>query len=146
MPIAKDRSLQSGVLNGDCDLLMGSHDSISVILPYRVKLEDLTFRYTDDLEGCMAPISKGDRVSYLQVWYGPVCLLQADIYAMNDVPLAFQKVIPNNHKNDGLAWWHIVLIIISGLILIFAICIMSLRIYNMRKSKKAKTPKRRGRG
>ena len=134
---------QISVLNGDCDLLLGVKDSVSTILPSGVKLDDLTFRYTDVLNSSAAPVKRGTLVSHLQVWYGPNCLVQTDVFALNDVSVATQKVVNITLNRNGLPWWAIVLIVFGGVILSLLIVLFSIRAKNMRKHRNQNPYRRR---
>ncbi len=135
---------QISVLGGDCDLILGVKDSVSTILPSYVGLDDLSFRYTDSMGISSAPLSKGDRLSYLQVWYGPMCLVQADVFALNDVPVAYQKVQEVKSTEPGLSPWGIVLIVFAALAVLAAALLFGVRQYNIRKSAKKRFRRTRG--
>ena len=124
---------QVSIANGDCDLMLGVQESASTVLPYSVKLEDLSFRYTDYLQGISAPIQKGEKISHLQIWHGPLCLVQMDVYALNDVPVSYQKVQYHSIDNDGLLWWQIILIVLGAVLLIFVAVLVGMRTYNIQK-------------
>lgn len=137
---------QVSIANGDCDLMLGVQESVSTVLPYNVKLDDLSFRYTDYLQGISAPIAKGDRISHLQIWHGPLCLVQMDVYALNDVPVSYQKVKYHTIDNSELSWWQIVLIVIGAILLVFVAVIVGMRAYNIKKrsdGRRSMTRKRR---
>ncbi len=134
---------QMTVSNGDCDLVMGTRDSVAAVLPKNVGLKDLSFRYTDTVQSGTAPIEKGDRVSYLQVWHGSTCLVQIDVYAMNDVPVAFQKVQPVTAEDAGMPAWLFVLIAIGVLLAAAAGVLVVIRASNLRKHKKGRIRRRR---
>ena len=61
-------------------------ESVSAVLPETATFGELSFRYTD--VALQAPISKGEKVSSVQVWHGNVCVAQTDLFAMNNVSMA----------------------------------------------------------
>mgnify|MGYP003305041532 CR=1 FL=1 len=92
---------QRSVLNGDNDVVLGSQVSLSTILPEDTKLENLTYRYSDVTDAFQAPISAGDLLSNVQVWYGNVCIAQTGLVAMNNVAVASEKMDNGNSTADG---------------------------------------------
>ncbi len=83
--------VQKKVSNGDCDLFVAVRDSFSTVLPSGITKDQLSFQYTDANDGIQAPIVKGQAMGTLQVWYDGMCIAQTELYAMNDVPVAFSK-------------------------------------------------------
>lgn len=131
---------QITVSGGDCDLLLGVKDSVSTILPSNVTLENLSLRYTDIQSAKTAPVEKGNAISHLQVWYGPNCLVQTDVYALNDVPLAQDKVIRKEIKDQESPWWVIVLIAVGAVVIVFVVVLICIRSANMKKYRKRRNP------
>ncbi len=74
---------QCPVENGDSELIMGPNSSVSAILAEAATVENLSFHYVDD--ALQAPIKAGQKVSVVQIWYDNMCVVQADLYAMNSV-------------------------------------------------------------
>ena len=89
------------------------------------------------------PVNRGTLVSHLQVWYGPNCLVQTDVFALNDVSVATQKVVNITLNRNGLPWWAIVLIVFGGVILSLLIVLFSIRAKNMRKHRNQNPYRRR---
>ena len=97
---------QQSVTNGDNDVFLVCRESFSTILPANVTKEQLSFRYTEAPGSSQAPIKAGQNMAYLEVWYGSSCIAQTDVYAANDVPVAYTKVTEISKKN------HIIVILI----------------------------------
>lgn len=118
---------QCKVVNGDTDLVLGSQVSLSTILPQGVKQTNLTYRYTDSVSAFEAPIEKGMKLSNLEVWYGNICIAQADLYAMNHVPTqqSVKSVVQDPNKASG---WTTALKIIG---LCLAVLIIAVIIYKV---------------
>lgn len=74
---------QFSVKNGDCDLVAEPHLDQDSILPNDAQMDNLIMEYTD--MGLTAPISKGDMVATVEVWYRSTCLMESELYAMQDV-------------------------------------------------------------
>ena len=77
--------IQFDIPNADALLSVGSHSTISTVLPENIVVSDLIFRYSEDGRQLRAPISKGDKVCGVEVWYQGLLLASTDLYAMNDV-------------------------------------------------------------
>ena len=53
------------------------------MLPNDAHMDNLIMEYKDT--GLTAPISKGDMVATVEVWYRNTCLHEAELYAMQDI-------------------------------------------------------------
>lgn len=93
---------QSSVIDGENHVVLGTKVAVSAVLPSNVGVEDLTFRYSNIAE-IKAPITEGDLLSKVEVWYGATCVAKGDLYAMNAVRsvLDIQTVV--EETNDGVA-------------------------------------------
>ena len=117
---------QQPVLNGDNDVFAASYEAFSTVLPSDISFDQLSFRYADAPGSNQAPIKKGQNLAALQVWYGGMCVAQTDIFAMNDVPVAYVKsAIPDAGASSGSGW--IVIMIVVILVLLAAIALFLLR-------------------
>ena len=128
--LSADQALvQCDVLNGDCDVILGSQISVSAVLPDSVTAGDLSFRYTENQ--FQAPIEKGQAVSSVQVWYQNMCVAEADLFAMNSVKPNdhFQALTDNDEKNGGSAIGRVLLGIFIAAIVIW------LAVFMLRKFK-----------
>lgn len=95
--IYEDQTLQQfSVANGECDVVGVSHVNLSSVLPNDAYLKHL--QLVVDTGGTLnAPISQDQKISTLAVKYRDVCLLEAELYAMNSV-----KTKENAAKIQGL--------------------------------------------
>lgn len=118
---ANQALMQYDVINGECDVILCPRESVQVILPYNVSLDDLSFRYSSDYEGIAAPIEKDSRVSALEVWYNSICISQVDLYAMNQVRIQEKldlSVKENTDVSGGISPILIVVIIVGILLVL----------------------------
>ena len=74
---------QFQVSGGECNVVAQPYLDLDSVLPADVQMSNLIMEYTDT--GLKAPISAGDMVATVEVWYRNTCLLEAELYAMNDV-------------------------------------------------------------
>lgn len=119
---ANQALMQYEVVNGECDVILCPRESVQVILPYNVSLDELSFRYSSEYEGISAPIEKGSRVSALEVWYNSICISQVDLYAMNQVRVKEAvdlSVRENTDASGGVSPLLVVVIIVGILLILF---------------------------
>ena len=77
--------IQYEVPNADDLLTLGPYSQVSSVLPDNATLADISFRYDKDENQLRAPISAGEKVCSVEVWYGNLLLAETDLYAMNDI-------------------------------------------------------------
>ena len=80
---ANDILAQYPVLNGANYVVTGPSRSVSVVLPTTITMKDLSIRYQDTFTSLTAPVSKGGRLTMVQVWYNNVCIGQSPIITKN---------------------------------------------------------------
>lgn len=120
---------QSTVLNGGCDVSMGVSAGVKSVVPENIDINSLSFRYADEVN-LTAPIEKGQKLSTLQIWNGAVCIAQADVFAMNAVPVTGTEFDEETEKpgvNVGRIVW-IVLGILFGIAVVVAVAIVVFRL------------------
>lgn len=79
----EDIIAQYPVINGENYVVTGPSRSVSVVLPTNVTVKDLSFRYQSNFTSLTAPVSKGERLTMVQVWYNNVCIGQSPIVTKN---------------------------------------------------------------
>lgn len=132
---------QYSVRNGSADVVVAPAVSIKSVVPYDATSNTFTYRYFDVDGAFAAPINQGSYMSKVEVWYGNICIAQADLYALNDVDVNYQQIIEKDEK--GLPVWAIILIILLALVAAGFAILYCMRIYNMRR-KKGKKKRRAG--
>lgn len=105
---------QNSVLNGECDVILGTKTALSSVVPENVGAEHLIYRYTNT-EGLTAPIQKGDRLATVEVWNGTLCIGQTELYAMNSVD-TYIADDDGNDRSGGAKVITIVLYILGGIV------------------------------
>lgn len=76
---------QRPVVDGNNNVILGAKKSMSAVLPADITMENLSVKYFDLNAQISAPINMGDVLSQVQIWYGDICVAQADLVAMNTV-------------------------------------------------------------
>lgn len=74
---------QIPIKGAENDLLVAPSISVSTVLPKNITFADLALKYAD--KPMKLPVKKGQHISDVQIWYGGMCVAQAQLFAMNDV-------------------------------------------------------------
>lgn len=74
---------QFPVLGGECDVMAQPNVSVNSVLPVDCQMKNLIFRYTVDKSA--APISKGEKLGSVTVWYRTSCVTESEIFALSPV-------------------------------------------------------------
>lgn len=123
--------LQSSVENGSSDVIIGPKVSISTILPSEYTHSQLEYRY-DNVQGAFqAPIVKGSKQASIQVWYANICIAEAELYAMNQVPVKQQVAVNLDTENNESVMEKVLLgigIVVIGLLALLVIVFIMGRI------------------
>lgn len=77
---------QKPVHGGANDVILGPMSDHTAVIPSNAQMRDITLRYLDS-ESFRAPISKGDKISTVEVYCGGMMITAADLYALNSVPV-----------------------------------------------------------
>lgn len=130
--------MQKTVLNGSCDVSIGTTSASFSVIPESITENSLVYRYVNELS-LSAPVKKGQHVSTLQIWCGNVCVAQNDLYALNDV-VSINDVVANNIQKDSptvvIKYILIVLGILIGLIVVVFAILYFLRVSHIAKIKR----------
>lgn len=119
--------------NGSSDVVLASAVDIYSVVPKGATSESFTYQYKDVNGAFEAPIIKGQKLSVVEIWYGNVCIAQADLYAMNDVSVNRQIVF--HKETGGLSGWWIFLIILFVLAALVVVTLFVIRYTNMRNKR-----------
>ena len=145
----KDQALkQYEVVNGESDVSTGVFDAVQILLPSGVTYDDLLYLYNEESTVINAPVAKGDPISTVQVWYGEVCLAEADLYALHDVNVA-QVSNESAEEEEIESNSHSVLILVIAIVAMLLILLLGrpiiFRLIHRRHIKKHRKNRRRSR-
>lgn len=114
------------------------------VLPEEVLAADIAHRYQQMPGGLSAPIVKDSKIADVQLWYGSVCVAEADLMAMNGVSLvAASNVVIDDEGETGLP--PIVVVLIWVVVAIVALIVL-VRVVNLiRKQYRIRNVQRRRR-
>ena len=125
---------QFPVENGANSVIARPAISASTVLPAGIEMDKLTWIYGNANPVFTAPVEKGQVLSNVQVWYGPKCLAQTDLVAMNGVSVKQTEQEPDDpmvekqeENSAGIPQW---LIIAVCAVLGLVVLIMGLRVFN----------------
>lgn len=132
---------QTAVMNGDCDISIGTRSGARCVIPANMDINGLSFRYANETP-LTAPLEKGQKLSDLQVYYGSVCVAQTETYAMNSVRVAGTVFTDSNNGNGGVGILTVVLYVIGG---IFVLVLSSFIVLFLLRSSRIAKMKRQSR-
>lgn len=76
---------QFNVADGENDVVAQSHASMDAILPINARQINLIFKYSITDDTLKAPIQADQIIGNVQIWYGPSCIAETELYAMSSV-------------------------------------------------------------
>lgn len=126
---------QQAVTNGTSDVMLGCQIDVSTVLPYSATENDLVYRYNDVPGAFQAPITKGEILSQIEIWYGSICLGHADLIAMNNVDAVQTETQTDANSRSGSTAGKIVLWIFLGILAVLVVIVLCLVV--IRKLRKA---------
>lgn len=94
---------QFSVTGGESDVVGGVTVNYDTVLPADAQMTNLIMQYDRLSTGMSAPISKGDKIATVQIWYrSTCCLMEAELFAMGDVKATGDSAeIQGSGKNDS---------------------------------------------
>lgn len=111
---------QFSVAGGECDVVGAPHVNISSVLPNDAYMKNLILN-VDTGGSLAAPIARDEKIATVEINYGNVCLMEAELYAMSDVQAAdsvatFQGTASKTDSDSGgaLAVIGVVCVVILG--------------------------------
>lgn len=91
----EDQSLyQFNVANGENQVVAQSSTAMDAVLPVATRMKNLLYKYTIKDGGLTAPITKGQAIATLQIWYQNSCIAETELHAMSDV-----RAVSGEHMN-----------------------------------------------
>ncbi len=113
---------QYPVSGGANDAVVTPKEAASAVLPLGYTPEQIRWVVGQETASLSAPLAVGDTVSYVEAWYGSICIAQAELVAMHDVdtyvaPEEPTGVIRQQEDNVG-AVMGIILGVIVGLVVL----------------------------
>lgn len=139
---------QRPVVNGVNQVFLGTNVSASTILPENITSADLSYRYEDVYPQLAPPVMSGQLLSYVQVWYGNICVAQSELYALNEVRSVDDAIFqpPVSEEKDVLGIViRIVLVVLAVAAIVFVVLFLLRRVRTRALTNAAKKRSRRNR-
>lgn len=76
---------QFPVVDGESGAVGQSMVNIDTVLPSQVQLDNMDIRYSAVDGGLYAPISQGDMIATVELWYRNSCVAEAELFSMGNV-------------------------------------------------------------
>lgn len=109
---------QYPVNNGSNAVAAGVQNSVSTILPVGTDYKSLSVRYQHSIPALDAPVTKGETINHVQIWYGNVCIASSPIVAMNGSSRIQQSTQDDyQQQSDSLSDALQVILIVVALII-----------------------------
>jgi len=119
---------QYPVTGGANNLAVQPEKALSTILPVGLDIQALNWVYGNMNNSLVAPVEKGQQISTLQLWYGDLCLAQANLVAAHSVNQQTSEALPlppePPKENEG-SWSQ--LLTVFGIL--FGISVVGVLIY-----------------
>lgn len=125
---------QCQVAGGNNDVVIGPDTSISTVLPAGVTVADLSYRYAVTGNGLSLPVVPGQKLSTIEVWYGSICVAQANLETKNYVYGADgsqDNSQQGQFSSEGLVKILIVLGIAACIVVLLAALLYLIRFINI---------------
>lgn len=137
---------QFTVSDGEADAFGEVQVNVDSVIPVNAYMSNIDIRSSVKGGGLSAPISKGDQIATVQVWYRYSCLMEAEVYSMGNVVRTSDTGV-TIHSNavkaeSGGGGFLSVLGIICVIVLGLAMLYLAFNAY-MRSRMRAKRRKRR---
>lgn len=133
------------VNNGSNDVVAAPDRSVKTLLPSNIDLDDLTLRYEKTNGVLDAPVEKGTVIDTMTVWYGGVCVAQADLVTMNSAKVSTAASGEGMDQGDGIGLGLTIFLVILALIIGAAAALYIMRYINIRRARSRRRRRSRAR-
>ncbi len=137
---------QYSVVNGSNDLVTTPASEAYAILPMELTPEQLRWVYPESVGTITAPVQAGQKVTYVEVWYGDLCIARSDLLAMNDVDVYVPQEDPDMpaslHEDSAGRLIVTIVLILLGIVVLGFLVLLAIRMVRI-ASIRAKRRRRR---
>lgn len=141
---------QFQVIGGENDLAVSSRQAVSALMPNDMEADLVTYRCEQTAGKLTAPVSSGDTVGTVQLWYDNICVAQGDLIAMHDVKeKGTSATVLHAQANDDNAsiktLLTVCLLVLVGSVAVavgLAVCLRAVHLAQYRKRHKARRRRR----
>jgi len=145
--IYEDQALRQFNVGGGESTVVGSPDvNIDSVLKKDTQLNNLSFKYTVLGGGLSAPVSRGQKIATVEVWYRSSCLMEAELFAMSNVRSAMESGLSiQGNTNQNTAERSGFLSVVTAICLVILVPATVYLVYNNYRRYMAKKQRRRRR-
>jgi len=102
---------------------------MSAAVPLGSDYNTIRYEYVLPEGGLTAPLSKGQRIGSVRVWYGDICLAQEDMLSAADVAVRQEpENSPAGDQDDSIDLWNGILKVVLGALLVMFVLVLVIRI------------------
>lgn len=139
---------QFTVADGENQVVAQSSTAMDAVLPATARMKNLLYKYTVKNGGLTAPISKGQNIATLQIWYQNSCIAETELHAMSSVRAVSDKnmSLQNGGVGGGTDLMGILAFVGVVFLVIFVPFVIYLIINNVRRTMARNRRRRRRQG
>ena len=137
------------VAGGANNVVTTPANAASAVLPIGTESDELRWVYGTAPDSLTAPITQGQKITYIEIWYHDLCIAQTDLLAVNDVDvyvappepdMPAQTLLEEGGKIALVVLGAILAVVILAVLILFAI--RQARITAMRARRRRKRGRR----
>ena len=138
------------VANGANHVVTTPANVAAAVLPIGAESNELRWVYGTTPDSLTAPITAGQKITYIEIWYQDLCIARTDLLAINDVEVYTAPVEPELKENilleEGGKILAVILVIIVAVAVLIAIVLVAVRIVRIRSMRTRRRRRRYRRG
>jgi D-alanyl-D-alanine carboxypeptidase len=130
---------QFPVAGSENDLAVSSKQAVSALMPNDMKEELVRYRCVETAGGLTAPITKGDIVGTVELWYGDLFVAQSELIALHDVKEKGTSAIalqPQLKTTQSISPVVVGMLVVLGIVILFVAAMIGLRISHIAQHRK----------
>lgn len=137
---------QFNVGGGECGVVGCPAVNIDSVIKKDTQMNNLNFKYTVLGGGLSAPVSRGQKIATVEVWYRSSCLMEAELFAMSNVKSSMESGLTiQGHPGQTAPERSGFLSVVMGIFLVLFVPAAVYLIYNNYRRYIAKKQRRRRR-
>jgi len=111
--------MQCDVANGANAVAAMSEDTVTIVLPSGITMDQLQVHYSENISNLNAPIEAGKKLSEVQIWYNNICVAVSSVIAGNSSSYDSNVVMEHDASSGNVL--TVILTVLGILVLIAAI-------------------------
>ncbi len=140
---------QHPVTEGSNNAIATPTEDLAIIMPLKLDENDLQYKIDTNHAALTAPVKAGTPISYVEAWYGNICLARMQLVAMHDVQAYVAPVEPglsDKHiEESGGAIIAIILGVLLGIVVLAVGTLFAIRSIRLAAHRRRRRNRRRSR-